>query len=577
MSELLRVQNIMDAINDKNIKRQTGSFYSPSVLAHYLASKIQSVVNSNTGRLILDPAVGDGELLLALKSIRNCPNDTFVGIDIDKDAITASIKRLPKTSFLINTNALSPYGKNREGWDKIKALTGQEYFDIIISNPPWGAFIDGSRIELSQFNSAQGQYDIFDLFVETSIDLLREGGVYGFILPDALFRKEHHIIREKLLKETNINYVIRVGEFFFEGVNTPVTLIIGTKKHESDNVVLCMNLSNSDSKKIISGDLSFDYIEKIGFHQRKQESFISDSCNLSIDIMSKDEKLVSQLESKPKLRKIMTSHRGVELSKKGNVIKCPSCGKWMPKPISNKLTAICPCCKVKFEIGEALQDKIISIAQENNLDFSDYAFVAGEDMGRYEFKVSRRIKLNYDGINYKPISLYTNPKIIVRKTGVGITACLDYGNNVVNQVVYILNVNNEYREVVPLEFCIALLNSRLITYYIIKKYGSTKWCTHPYLSQDMVMSLPIPDIAKFTKNDWNKVAEIAHLVSEIYRLHGGIISNSVDAQIEKLIFELFKLDKRDYDIVLSTIKNVEQLIPFKRLLNIPEDIWDTAI
>lgn len=567
----------MDAINDKNAKRKTGSFYSPSVLAHYLASKIQSVVNCNIGLTILDPAVGDGELLLALNSIRNHPNDKFVGIDIDKDALAASKKRLPKQSSLINTNALSPYGEHREGWNKIKALTSQDAFDIIISNPPWGAIIDDSSIELSQFNTAQGQFDIFDLFVETSLDLLKEGGVYGFILPDSLFREEHHIIRQKLLKETNINYVIRVGEFFFEGVNTPVTLIIGTKKYESDNVVLCMNLSNSDSKKIISGDLSFDYIEKTGFHQRKQESFISDSCNLSIDIMSKDEELVSQLESKPKLRKIMTSHRGVELSKKGNVIKCPSCGKWMPKPASNKSTSICACCKVKFEVDKALQDNIISIVQGQNHEANDYAFVAGEDMGRYEFKVSRRIKLDYDGINYKPINLYTNPKILVRKTGVGITACLDYGKNIVNQVIYILNVNDEFRDVVPLEFCIALLNSRLITYYIIKKYGSTKWCTHPYLSQDMVMSLPIPDIAKFKKKDWDKIAEIAHLVLDIYRLHGGKISNVVDAKIEKLIFELFQLDKRDYDVILSTIKNVEQLIPFKRLLNIPEDIWDTAI
>lgn len=566
----------MEAIYDKTLKKQMGSFYSPSVLAHYLASKIQHIVKDSVGHTILDPAVGDGELLVALKNLRNCDSDTYIGIDIDEKALSQSSGRLPKRSIFLNTNALSPFGEYKKGWRKIKELINQHSFDIIISNPPWGTNIESDIIDLSQFKTAQGQFDIFDLFIEESLDLLEEGGVYGFIVPDSIFRQEHHIIREKLLTETSIRYITRIGEFFFEGVNTPVSVFIGAKGYRRDNLVSCMNISNSDSKKIIYGDMTFEELESTVSHERMQDSFISDNCNISIDIMSVDERLIATLDSKPRLRSIMTSYRGVELSKKGNIIRCPSCDKWMPQPSASKLQTRCPFCDINFVIADSSKEKIInSISKEiNNVN---RPFIAGEDMERYKFKVSRQIQLGHDGINYKPISIYNGPKILVRKTGVGITACLDYGDNLVNQVVYILTVKESAKKLIPIEFCIALLNSRLITYYIIKKYSSNKWCTHPYLSQDMVMSLPMPDFSKFENKDWNKIKKISDLVSKTYHCDGGNISTQSDIMLERLIFDLFRLDKSNFDIVMNAIKNVEQLIPFKRLLNISEEKWDTAI
>lgn len=566
----------MDVIQKRKQKKQTGSFYSPSVLAHFVASKIQSLIHSSNGCTILDPAVGDGELLVAMRDVRNCDGDIFVGVDIDETALISSSERLPKGSLLIQTNALAPFGKYKDGWDTIKQKIANHSFDIIISNPPWGAEIDLNIIETEQFDTAKGQFDIYDLFIETSLDLLDEGGVYGFILPDSVFRHEHYQIREKLLKETSISYIVRIGEFFFDGVNTPVSVIIGTKGYKHSNSVSCMNISNKNSKQILSGCLTFEALENAICHSRIQESFIADSCCLTIDILSEDEQLVNKLETGQHLRDVLTSHRGVELSKKGDIIKCPFCGKWMPQPKSNKLNTKCGFCGSDFSIAESEKEKIIKPHSEVS-DNLMLPFIAGEDMERYNFKVSRRIKLGYDGINYKKLNLYKGPKIIVRKTGVGITACLDYGNNIVNQVVYILELKTDVKKIIPIEFCIALLNSRLTTYYIIKKYSSTKWCTHPYLSQEMVMSLPFPDYKEFGDKDWEKVYEISNIVSKTYHSGHGKISKEDDAKIERFIFDIFRFDKKHFTIILNAIQSVEQLIPFKRLLNISEELWDTVI
>lgn len=566
----------MDAIQNRKHKKQTGSFYSPSVLAHFVASKIQTLIHNCNGCTILDPAVGDGELLVAMKDVRKCDCDLFVGTDIDENALTISSERLPEGSLFLHTDALAPFGESNDGWDKIKQQIASHSFDIIISNPPWGANIDDKAIKLEKFHTAKGQFDIYDLFIETSLELLNDGGVYGFILPDSVFRQEHYLIREKLLKETSIKYIVRIGEFFFDGVNTPVSVIIGTKGYKQSNFVSCMNISNRDSKQILSGRLTFEALENAICHSRKQESFISDSCRMTIDIQSEDEQLVAKLESGLHLRDVLTSHRGVELSKKGNIIKCPSCGKWMPRPKSSKQNTKCSSCGSDFNIEESEKEIIIkqNLGVTNNVILP---FIAGEDMERYNFSVSRHIQLGYDGINYKSLDLYKGPKIIVRKTGVGITACLDYGDNVVNQVVYILELKTDAKKIVPIEFCIALLNSRLITYYIIKKYSSTKWCTHPYLSQNMVMSLPFPNYKEFGDNDWENVYEIANIVSNTYHAHQGKISKEDDAKIERLIFDIFRFEKKHFTIILNAIQSVEQLIPFKRLLNISEELWDTVI
>ena len=47
-----------------------------------------------------------------------------------------------------------------------------------------------------------------------------------------------------------------------------------------------------------------------------------------------------------------------------------------------------------------------------------------------------------------------------------------------------------------------------------------------------------------------------------------------DAKIEKEVLKLVGLNRKDYEVIIDTIKSCEQLIPFKRLLNIKaEDIY----
>ena len=61
----------MELTENEILKKQLGSFYSPPVIASYVAKKIISLLpNPEEPKHFLDPSVGDGELLIALYNNR---------------------------------------------------------------------------------------------------------------------------------------------------------------------------------------------------------------------------------------------------------------------------------------------------------------------------------------------------------------------------------------------------------------------------------------------------------------------------------------------------------------------------
>ena len=56
------------------------------------------------------------------------------------------------------------------------------------------------------------------------------------------------------------------------------------------------------------------------------------------------------------------------------------------------------------------------------------------------------------------------------------------------------------------------------------------------------------------------------------------IPTAVDAEIEKHIADLYNLGQKEYSEILKTIGQVEQMIPFSRLMNInSEDIFQNGL
>lgn len=563
----------------KEERKVNGVFYTPSFLAEYLAKKVIQYYDDGKITNVIDPACGDSILLRTFASevtLREKSLPKIFGIDRDINAIVASNVQFNEKSYnkfrahFIYTDGLFPInGKDSaDGWAKIRTeLKIKNGFDAALSNPPWGAELKNYDLSTlrSNFSLAKGQFDTFDLFTEVILQNLKEKGVYGLILPDSVFSQEQANFRCLLSKNTTIHLIARLGEKIFPEINRACVVIVGSKlKPKNNHQVDCFRLSANHKRKVISNELTIEEVEKELSHKVYQSRFYeNDYCVFDIDLRIDEQKVFNKIQNNSlTFHQFVKNTRGVEISKKGEVCQCPNCKQWMPYPKAK--SPKCANCKTKLELDIINKEKIIL----NHNGTGNVKLKVGEDLFRYTSNSKSWLNTLKEGINYKNLNIYNGDKILVRKTGIGITASLDYENAITNQVVYILKLKPEYEKKMTLEFVLSVLNSRAMTYYLIKKHGENEWKSHPYLTQTMLVNLPFPKI-DFNSTDIVKIiSHITELVKkEVHNSNKKNISKSADLFIERAVAHLFKLNKEDYKTIFETLGSAEQLIPIRRLMN----------
>ncbi len=578
----------LDKSYSKAERKRNGIFYTPEFLAQYLAIKVKSYNKGNNIKSIIDPACGDSVLLRSFVNEIGKDHLDFVpeiiGVDKDCDAIHNSILKFKENSLkkfpskFFKTDGLFPESStnSKKGWGKFREkLNHSSGFDIALSNPPWGANLnDYDPVVLNNnFDLAKGQFDIYNLFVEIILNNLTQGGLYGFILPDSVFSQEKANLRHLLASKTSIHLIARLGEKIFPGINRACVIIIGKRLiPKSDHKVNCFRLSSNYKKSVLANDLTLIEAEHELAHKVPQKRFLENRDYIfDIDLKNEEKNIFKKIElNSIPLKTWVINSRGVELSKKGIVCKCPKCDKWMPYPKSSFKK--CSNCDKKFSVSSVCKEKIIL----NHNGAGNFKFKAGQNLYRYTSFSKSWINTTKDGINYKNLDLYEGEKILVRKTGVGITASLDYENSITNQVVYILKLRESLMNKPTLEFILAVLNSRVMTYYLIKKFGENEWKSHPYLTQRILINLPFPNIDFGLKSTQKLIKKITTLVkTETINSKKKNISKENDLYIEKTVAALFKLSIKEYEVIFEVLKSSQQLIPITRLLNCePQEIFD---
>lgn len=557
-------------------RKEKGVFYTPDFLSNYLSKKvIQYCSNEKATYSVIDPACGDGILLRSFAEKIN-PNEgtKIIGIDIDINAVNNAKIKFSQSSFnsfnhsFIECDGLFPNSKKNsaEGWFELRnKLRLDKKFDIALSNPPWGADLSIYNPQLlnSNFSLAKGQLDIYNLFIEVILNNLNDNGIYGLILPDSLFSQEQSDLRCLLSKKTTINFIARLGEKIFPEINRACVIIIGKNKPpKGKHKVDCFRLSTADKKKVIANKLTLSEIDNKLTHKVLQSRFSqNENCIFDIDLREDSRETFDKInQAGIKLKTLVNNTRGAEISKKGIVWQCHKCKNWTPEPRSKEPR--CKKCGAIF-MDDTKKEKIITDCNGPGR----IKIKVGEDLYRYTSKCKNWINVEKNGINYKNLEIYQGKKILVRKTGVGITASLDYEDSITNQVVYILKLKPKYESLITLEFILAVLNSRVMTYYLLKRYGENEWKSHPYLTQTMLVNLPFPKIDFEDIEIKDCIKKITSIIEkEVKDSDQRNISKENDLVIEKAIADLFDLNLNDYTTIYETLEMADQLIPIRRLL-----------
>jgi hypothetical protein len=490
------------------------------------------------------------------------PSGALIGVEIDGPSAATAKEALGRQGTLIVDDVLSPSfsksGPLARYWiERIGARP-----DAVFMNPPWGARHNLTRSSAfsSALTLAQGQFDTYDLFCELALQMLRPGGAYAFIIPDSIFLPEHEPLRRILGRRTSMSLIARLGEGIFPGVYRGCAILVGRNvAPDSDQQVECIRLTKSHRDSLQHGR-TLDDCRRDAAHFVPQERFRNDTnCRFDIDVSVTDETIGRVVERGGDWTLPLCSRRGVELSKSGCVSICGSCGAARPQPKNG--AARC------FECDGALSRHAhIIVAERPTKEGVWRPFIAGEDVRRYSAESRRWIRTNVRGINYKTPHIAGAPRILVRKTGVGLNAALDSSAAFTNQVVFEYTLADQSFDFPYLHYALGVLCSRVLLAVHLKRGGDLEWRSHPYVTQKTLAELPIPLPRPHTR-EWHQAAAIAGAVE------AHMSGQQNDLQIEALVGGLYGLsgeDMRWVADVLSSAGNLEaitnQRLPVDQLI-----------
>lgn len=128
-------------------------------------------------------------------------------------------------------------------------------FDVVIGNPPYvqlqsmGAMSDVyAQCGFETYNKSA---DLYCLFTERGYNLLKEGGMQSFIMPNKWMLVSYGKELRKFMAKTDLQQILNFGDIqFFEGAATIVCIFVTRKASEHNNDVLALSLN----KKTYHGD-----------------------------------------------------------------------------------------------------------------------------------------------------------------------------------------------------------------------------------------------------------------------------------------------------------------------------------
>ena len=131
-------------------------------------------------------------------------------------------------------------------------------FDVIIGNPP---YINSRNLDVEDksyftaiFDSASEQYDLYGLFIEKCLNLLRENGNLGLIVPNKFLMTKYGILLRKFITENSnvIDYKDYAQENVFVDASVyPVVMIfqkIKQKEIEQDGIYDLLSIFGFENK-----------------------------------------------------------------------------------------------------------------------------------------------------------------------------------------------------------------------------------------------------------------------------------------------------------------------------------------
>lgn len=298
-----------------------GQFFTPDRIKEFMID----VLEPKIGNLIIDPAFGSGGfLVICFKRLMN----DIQSSNLDKKTREQEKKKLaeeylygteinPRLAIATKTN-MYLHGDGRTNIYRHDGLLDfgqitEGKFDIVVTNPPFGANIDKREI-LDKFTLGVKRKNQATevLFLERCVRLAKEGtGKIGIVLPESiLMNTTYQYVRDWLDKNVTIEAIFKMPGYAFtpsgtSGISTSLVFMTRKKPENLDYPIFLSKVDKISFDQNNRPDLDFfpnvlhNYKE---FKLKNKQVFNDESCYV---VKRSDGELLSVNYYKPKYMKLM--------------------------------------------------------------------------------------------------------------------------------------------------------------------------------------------------------------------------------------------------------------------------------
>ena len=261
----MQFKRVKDKAVLEELRKKSGSHYTPQLLANFIAKQIAKTIKEqfSDSIKILDPAVGDGELIIAILS--NLASNDYkkvcvTGFDTDQTAIN---KALSRTSNLFPDIPINLFCESfvdisqHLHLENHQSLFATQKFNIVIANPPYVRTQNLGASKSQHFANIfglTGRVDLYHVFICGIAAILCDRGIAGLIVSNRFMTtKSGAEIRRIIQKEFEILHVWDLGDTrLFEAAVLPAVLLLRKKDKNKQKIVSkftsIYSIKNKDSE-----------------------------------------------------------------------------------------------------------------------------------------------------------------------------------------------------------------------------------------------------------------------------------------------------------------------------------------
>lgn len=528
-------------------RKARGVFYTPWHIVRYIightVAKLLDACRSpeDVARLkILDPACGTGCFLLGAYRVlekwhrfdripgklrASILRNNIFGVDIDSRAV-ARARSLLCQAAEVDDGAGLLKGNIKCGnsliatdfeWEReFSNVMNSGGFDCVIGNPPYvftrsrGFCREEKAYFARNYRHQTYQLNAYALFLERSIGLLRRGGVCGYIVPSNwLTISSMKPFRDFMLNSTGDLRVVNNTYRVFPDASVDTSLVLFTKTRPGR-----VQLLESP------GPDEFQRVASVPAARLKSESVIQ----IGMYRDRKSRRIIERIESR--------SGKLSDFCKVSTGLKAYQTGKGCPPQTS---------------VHKAARVFHSSLPKDVSVDTSWGRYLEGKDVRRYrlawsgsylrygDWLAEPRRSVPFDGQRLLVRQIPARPPYLVHAAYTDGRFYNDLNSMVVHTPL----------EGVSLKYLLGLVNSRLISFWFMKKYDKLQRRIFPQFKVGELRSFPVPPVADRERHD--------RLVSLVDRMLENDRTVETDREIDALVYELFGIGKKDIQHIVTSV------------------------